>query len=304
MGWNRFSGMELVNFNVWEGPGGTKPQSHQLSLAAERSWRGHLSAAKGLVPPQPLLPTALAFEVSQHPKIRIQGTGLQQNLGLMFFPHLWREMWCPLVFYGTYLKLALPSTCHAHHQGSHLFQYLTVRTLIFLRIVGSPIYCLHQKFLQALLLFVLFVQIPEPELVSTGCPGQCNAVNKSFYSLHGEVLVHPTRQGFSRILPRLVEPNIYQNLVLQLPCSSPGGASTVPLQCSGHHPTLLKAISLITWNISIGKIVLGLLLRLWVLLNPCSPTPLSPVCSLPGEDVQEFSFTGISTTVKLQWMQN
>lgn len=94
------------------------------------------------------------------------------------------------------------------------------------------------------------------------------------------VLVHPTRQGFSRILPRLVEPNLHQNLVLQLPYSSPGGASIMPLQCSGYHPTLLKAISLIIWIISVGKIGLGLLLRLWVLLSPCSQTP--QICSLPA----------------------
>lgn len=50
MGRNTFSGMELVNFSVWVDPDGTKPQSHQLSLAAERSWRAHLSAAKGLIP--------------------------------------------------------------------------------------------------------------------------------------------------------------------------------------------------------------------------------------------------------------
>lgn len=127
-------------------------------------------------------------------------------------------------------------------------------------------------------------------------------------------MVCPTRQGFSRTLPRLVEPSLHQNLVLQLPCSmvsSPERASIVPLQCYGHLPTLLKAISLITWSISIGKIDVGLLLRLWVLLNPCSQTPLAQICYLPvkvllgwGRRTGHSHFSGISTTVKLQWEQN
>lgn len=103
------------------------------------------------------------------------------------------------------------------------------------------------------------------------------------------VLAHPTRRGFSRTLPRLVEPNLHQNLVLQLPFSNPGGASIVPLQCSGHHPALLEASSLSTWNISVGKIGVGLLLRLWVLLSALSQVCYLSVKVLPaGEDVQDI----------------